>query len=374
MDTQVKKKRAAQLNAEKFERTLNPENYYNKARSRFKEYYGTNFARFSRVKEFAKLLISHLFDESDFSEPKITTRIKDRESALEKFDREYRNSLERDAAEYEIKDHIDDIVGVRIACWYEDNIPEVVEKLRTAFDVKAIKDKTTELEEDHSRFGYKGIHLDVCFHQSRLQFPEYRGIEKFQFEIQVRTIVQNAWSEVDHKLKYKKEIPDVLKRRVVRMAALFELADQEFQLIRDETQKLEELTASDEIACPKKEEPKIDAFSLSRIFKTHFQDFIAQPYYVDQLAAQIRQADPAFTVSETKTAISTKLGLVNQYVRYLGEIGHKMAPFNKVRHCLYAYDNDKFQQMLFPGRIRNFDRWQKTGSVFPVTDKKPKAS
>ena len=62
----------------------------------------------------------------------------------------------------------------------------------------------------------------------------------YRFEVQIRTIVQDAWSEVDHKLKYKKQIPAFLQRRINRFAAIFELADQEFEAIRDITYQLEQ--------------------------------------------------------------------------------------------------------------------------------------
>ena len=83
-----------------------------------------------------------------------------------------------------------------------------------------------EIEETESEFGYKGLHLDLKLDDERKILPEYVGFGDQQFEVQIRTIVQDAWSEVDHKLKYKKEIPSDIKRRIYRLAALFELADQ----------------------------------------------------------------------------------------------------------------------------------------------------
>ena len=48
------------------------------------------------------------------------------------------------------------------------------------------------------------------------------------FELQIRTIIQDSWSVLDHKIKYKKSIPGQLKRRINVLSALFELADREF--------------------------------------------------------------------------------------------------------------------------------------------------
>lgn len=88
-------------------------------------------------------------------------------------------------------------------------------------------DKTQQLEEEGA-FGYKGLHLDLKLLPNRQELPEYRRFRDLRFEVQLRTIVQDAWSALDHKIKYKKNIPHVLKRRINRLAAIFELADQEF--------------------------------------------------------------------------------------------------------------------------------------------------
>ena len=56
--------------------------------------------------------------------------------------------------------------------------------------------------------------------------------------VQIRTRIQDAWSELDHRIKYKKSILLDLKRRVNRLAALFDLADSEFLHIRDESKQL----------------------------------------------------------------------------------------------------------------------------------------
>jgi putative GTP pyrophosphokinase len=54
-------------------------------------------------------------------------------------------------------------------------------------------------------------------------------------EIQVRTALQHAWSAVHHKLEYKSstEAPPELRRRLFRLSALFELADEQFSELRD---------------------------------------------------------------------------------------------------------------------------------------------
>jgi ppGpp synthetase/RelA/SpoT-type nucleotidyltranferase len=52
----------------------------------------------------------------------------------------------------------------------------------------------------------------------------------------VRTILQHAWAEIEHDIQYKsaRALPPALRRRLAALAGLLEIADREFQAIRDE--------------------------------------------------------------------------------------------------------------------------------------------
>ena len=65
--------------------------------------------------------------------------------------------------------------------------------------------------------------------------PEYARFKGINFEVQIRSILQHTWAEIEHDLQYKDEsIPRELRRRFARLAGLLEIADAEFMGIRDE--------------------------------------------------------------------------------------------------------------------------------------------
>lgn len=163
--------------------------------------------------------------------PKVIGRIKERNECLDKFNLKYRKDLEKSKQDYEIKDYISDLIGLRVICHYESDIKKIVEILKGNFELIELTDKTSQLLEQKG-FGYKGIHMDLKLNNDRKKLSEYSRISKLQFEVQIRSIVQDAWSEVDHKLKYKKSLSDDLQRKIVVLASLFELADREFDSIR----------------------------------------------------------------------------------------------------------------------------------------------
>jgi hypothetical protein len=96
------------------------------------------------------------------------------------------------------------------------------------------------------RFGYSSRHLLVS--------AEGRGAElAHPASIQVRTVLQHAWAEFEHDIRYKGTVPEEhapdLDRRFTLAAGLLELADREFSEIRARIQvagpRHEEEDASD---------------------------------------------------------------------------------------------------------------------------------
>ena len=81
-----------------------------------------------------------------------------------------------------------------------------------------------ELTASEGRFGYASRHLQV----------ELDGRE---VQVQLRTVLQHAWAEFEHDIRYKGEVPaehaNEFDRRFTLAAGLLELADQEFSAIRD---------------------------------------------------------------------------------------------------------------------------------------------
>lgn len=74
----------------------------------------------------------------------------------------------------------------------------------------------------------------------RTQPPEYQSYKDLTFEIQVRTILQHAWAEMEHDIEYKSAavIPASIRRKFIALAGLLEIADREFQALQEEDERL----------------------------------------------------------------------------------------------------------------------------------------
>ena len=349
----------------------------------FREYHNDNVQRLEQAKEAFLTLIGSLLAHAGMDVAAATGRIKDREEAISKFMRKYQGVLEKSGTPYEIKDHITDLVGLRLVCLYEDEIEPMGQLIREHFDLIDITDKTAEIEGTDNAFGYKGLHLDLRLDAARAAMPEYRLFAPFPFELQIRTVVQDSWSTLDHKIKYKKSIPAALKRRINTLAALFELADREFRQVRDETeleiQRAEaepepeaEIDAVDAGQGGEPAEPAaaadterrqfapLNAFRLLRIARHFFPGVEFEARKVDGFTADVIGREPGISRGKFNYYLRSTIGMVRQYKAWFIDSGRgeKFNAFTEMRHALYAANPDAFGGMLTNVARDTFDQWR----------------
>jgi putative GTP pyrophosphokinase len=136
---------------------------------------------------------------------------------------------------------ITDLAGVRVITHFPGTLTDIDQLLSDEFDILERSDKGVELIED-DKFGYQSIHYLVRLKPERVRLAEYERYEQAVAEVQVRTILQHAWAEIEHDIQYKssKAIPSEIRRRFMALAGMLEIADREFQAIQDANRELEE--------------------------------------------------------------------------------------------------------------------------------------
>lgn len=159
----------------------------------------------------------------------VVSRVKERGSLEGKIAR-------KGEGRYKRLSDITDICGARVITYLEGDVRRVSEIVEREFDVdrKNSIDKSTPVDPD--RFGYRSVHYVVGHRRDRVKLSEYSRFADLKIEIQVRSILQHAWAEIEHDLGYKsaEDVPLLVRRRFSRLAGLLELADEEFMTIRDE--------------------------------------------------------------------------------------------------------------------------------------------
>lgn len=175
-------------------------------------------------------LIQVLLEIEGIQSHSVTSRIKSKASVRQK--------LQRPDKKRELND-LTDILGVRIITYFQDEVDAVAKLIEREFivDPENSVDKRSILDPD--RFGYLSLHYVLQLNPERSKLPENRAYKDIRFELQIRSILQHAWAEIEHDTGYKSEsgVPDAVRRRFSRLAGLLELADDEFLGIREELAK-----------------------------------------------------------------------------------------------------------------------------------------
>lgn len=189
----------------------------------------------------------------------VKTRVKDPDHLIEKIIRKsddrrkkYGNDFNFNVENY--KDEITDLVGIRVIHIFKEDWEDIHNFITGMWSVSEIVanvregDNTKRFEElgisVHSRLsGYRSVHYLT---------ESYPTTQKVIAEIQVRTIFEEGYGEIDHQLRYShKEIPEVLAQNLMllnriagssdEMASLINLLSKNFKDIESEYNKKIEL-------------------------------------------------------------------------------------------------------------------------------------
>jgi putative GTP pyrophosphokinase len=116
---------------------------------------------------------------------------------------------------YKRLEDVTDVVGARVVTNFEDEVDSVRDIIHRNdnFDIDEANsiDKRRQLGPD--QLGYQSLHLVAWLSEKRLQLPENQQFKGLKVEIQIRSILQHAWAEIEHKY-YKNEaaLPLAIRR------------------------------------------------------------------------------------------------------------------------------------------------------------------
>jgi putative GTP pyrophosphokinase len=159
-------------------------------------------------------------DQAGIKTHAITSRVKTLESLAAKAERKGYTDPLADAR---------DIVGARVVTLFLSDLPRVEELIAERF---AIAERENKVENgDPATFGYMSMHYSATLHEHH-SGPRYDEIKGMPFEVQVRTILMDAWAGVSHYLAYKGEasIPTALRQDFFALSGLFYVADKHFEM------------------------------------------------------------------------------------------------------------------------------------------------
>ena len=99
------------------------------------------------------------------------------------------------------KDYLMDIGGIRVICYFQKEIYELVEYLKRQNDLIVIKEKDYMKKPKDN--GYRSYHIIFGVPLHTLDAMEY-----YPVEVQFRTLSMDFWSSMEHRICYKKDRED----------------------------------------------------------------------------------------------------------------------------------------------------------------------
>jgi putative GTP pyrophosphokinase len=190
--------------------------------------------KYTQLKSFYKSLAKEVqftlnkqLREAEIEFSAVTHRVKTEESVRKKIEiKSYSNPLEE----------VTDLAGVRIVYLYSDDFERIREIISREFEIIKTDDKRSKQGVD--KFGYVDVQFIVQLGE-KSSGARYDDLKSLKCEIQVRTVLQDAWAIINHHLMYKREqdVPAILRRKVNSLAGLLETADYQFDYIRLEREQ-----------------------------------------------------------------------------------------------------------------------------------------
>ena len=171
----------------------------------------------------------------------VKSRLKEPDRLIEKVIRKTKDRRQKYGSDFNFtvnnyKDEINDLIGIRVLHIFKDqwrdihefitntwNVIEITAKVRDGDNTEAFHELNIEVQERVS--GYRSVHYLVEFYPTN---------ERVIAEIQVRTIFEEGYGEIDHSLRYSHhEIPEILKSNLMLFNRLVGSADEMASLINN---------------------------------------------------------------------------------------------------------------------------------------------
>lgn len=215
--------------------------------------------------------------------------------------------------------YITDLAAISVITFFVNTITDIGQLISSEFHVLEKLDKSEALLAEE-RFGCSSVHYLVRLSVDRLKLPEYETYADTTLEIQVRTVLQHAWAEIEHDIKYKSTsvIPTDIRRRFISLAGLLEVADREFQSVQDEDRRLRDQA---------RENIKEGTIDEVEITPDALKTFLSKSFGTDQRISW-RSYD--------------------HMARVLRKCGFKT--LRQVEKCIAGYDDDRLSRLAYGSR------------------------
>jgi ppGpp synthetase/RelA/SpoT-type nucleotidyltranferase len=182
--------------------------------------YAQLYPEYKKLSQELKALVKPILRKSGIDYVEVMQRAKDVSSFREKIIRKrYKDPFAE----------MTDLCAVRIICSYPEDVEKAEKVLKKNFSI--LSHTNPERTISPYKFWYRTHQFEIQLDDKQISKNKYKLVKHFVAEIQVRTVFMDAWATMEHQINYKHEwiTSHETKRKLARLSALLELADEELQ-------------------------------------------------------------------------------------------------------------------------------------------------
>lgn len=179
----------------------------------------------------------------------VKTRVKDELHLIEKVIRKTEDRREKYGKDFNFtvenyKNEITDLVGIRVIHIFKEDWEEIHDFISQMWNVNEI---VANIREGDNTQQFKDLGIEVCSRLSGYRsvhylIESYPTTEKVITEVQVRTIFEEGYGEIDHQLRYSlNEIPDILEQNLMLLNRIAGSSDEMASLINSLSKSFNEI-------------------------------------------------------------------------------------------------------------------------------------
>lgn len=208
---------------------------------------------------------------------KIESRVKDSESFERKYSAKGYTNPERDMM---------DMAAARIIAFTKSDVDEICAIIEKEFEIDHNNSQNKSKLLSANEMGYHSVHYIGWLNESTTKVVGFRDYKGLRVEIQIRTILQHAWSDIEHGKNYKNPFALTYeeKREINLLAGVLEVVDNEFERINRKivkTQNDKVKIIAEKIERGEHQIP-IDHMSLATYFTVMYPSFPAEIFTTER--------------------------------------------------------------------------------------------
>jgi putative GTP pyrophosphokinase len=259
---------------------------------------------------------------------------------------------------------VKDLAGIRIIGYVLTDVEKICGIIRNLFEVtqQGFEDKSEILGID--RVGYRSQHFNALFTKERTALSDYRRFEGMSFEIQVRTVLQHAWAEIEHDRNYKFSgiLPKEIQRKFHLLAGTLELIDNEFERIAQGIDKYSQEVSN---------RTRIGELDIS-INSTSLKQYLTEKFAdIPKMNMDITPEDSIIMIEELKSmGVDTLSGLDQIIPQNFREALTKLVeekpirPLGLLRIILIAHDISGYFRKAWKGHFGSWGASAREDSIY----------